>query len=323
MGRRKVPSAKIELVTPQMARKLLNGNTANRNLTLNKYKKLVRDIKNGDGVLTTDGIGVDVNGVIVNGQNRLKAIIESGVSMQLIVARNLDPKARDMVDTGTPRSFKQSLEMNNLCCKRDANGQIISRGNLSNIISSSASYMILHQTGKFKKISGVGSELSNSEVVEFVRSNEAELMETANFVISESKSVKYVQKAHLHTIYQMNKLYNKPKAQEFVKVVCGNSVSSNPKTCPAHILKNKLIEDKAKSKNRLKTKDLMGLYIDASNKYMKNLGVKSIRSKAMKDEPNYIKPVGRITNEAKEFFNTINYELHKPKAVGRPKVNKD
>lgn len=319
MGRQKVPSVKIEFVTPSVAKKIMNGNTANRIITVNKYKKLVRDLNNGNQVLTTDGVGVDVNGVVVNGQNRLKAIIETGVPMELIVARNLSPRARDMVDTGTPRSFKQSLEMNDLCCKRDNNGQIIRRDNLSNLISSSASYMILHQIGKFKKICGVGSELSNSEIVDFVRSNEPELVTTARFVMGESKGVKYVQNAHLHTVYQINKLYNDTKAKEFVKVVCGNAVSPNPSTCPAHILKNRLITDKAKTKNRLKTKDLMGLYIDASNKYMSDLGVKTIRSKAMKDEPNYIKPVGKITSQAKDFFNTIDYDLHRNKSDIKPK----
>lgn len=310
MPRVKKPNVQIVEMTPKLATSLLKKNTQNRNTNNVKIRKMVRDMKNGDFYLSSIAVGVDVNGVITDGGHRLKAVVKSGVTVPMILAKNLPPKARDVVDTGTPRSFANSLEMNDLCCTRDENGKISRVENFTKPIASASAYIILHQTNNFTKVDATGSELTNSEVVEFVRKNEFELMESMRFIKEQAKNVKYVQIPQLLFVYQMHKLFNEERAKEFVAIVCGKAMSDNPLTCPAVLLKDKLIEDKSKLRGRMTTKERIGNYVDASNKFMKEIEVKSLRSKAYKSDITNVKFVGELNDKATDFFNSVNHKLH-------------
>ncbi len=101
---------KIEHVTPEDASKLLKLNTHNRDLRISRVKLLVNAIKRGEWKLNGDCVVLSGNGsggVLLNGQHRLYAIVESGTSVDLALMYNAMPEAQETMDSGMPRSREE------------------------------------------------------------------------------------------------------------------------------------------------------------------------------------------------------------------------
>lgn len=92
------------LMTPQMARKLLQANRENRPQKGKFIDYLVKEIKEGRWLTTSDGIGVATTGRVLNGQHRLEAIARAGVPVTVIVTTGLDEQAFMVTDNGNKRS---------------------------------------------------------------------------------------------------------------------------------------------------------------------------------------------------------------------------
>lgn len=92
------------LVTPDMAENLLKYNVDNRKIRDTSIKNLSRSMKNGEWIYTHQGVAIDKNGILIDGQHRLKAVLKSGVSVPMILFENVDPRAFNVIDQGERRS---------------------------------------------------------------------------------------------------------------------------------------------------------------------------------------------------------------------------
>jgi hypothetical protein len=108
---RNKPVTTTVVVTPAMATAWLMKNTANRPLVMWRVNALKRAILAGEWRYTHQGIAFDKNGVLQDGQHRLKAVAESGRPVEMLVTRNCDPEAFKVIDTGARRSIADSLAM--------------------------------------------------------------------------------------------------------------------------------------------------------------------------------------------------------------------
>ena len=99
----------VILITPEMARAWLKTNTRNRTPNKDKLTKLKNDLIHGMFDLTAETISINPEGKLTNGQHRLMAISETGISAPVLVAFNAPDSPH--VDIGTKRSQKQSLYM--------------------------------------------------------------------------------------------------------------------------------------------------------------------------------------------------------------------
>lgn len=104
-----LPTADIEVITPELAERYLRSNTANRAIRATAVKEYVSEMESGDWLLGCDAIGFDVNGVLINGQHRLNAVVQSGISSKFIVARNLPAKSKDALDVGKRRQLHERI----------------------------------------------------------------------------------------------------------------------------------------------------------------------------------------------------------------------
>jgi hypothetical protein len=66
-------------------------------------------MRRGDWVVTHQGIAFDVNGVLVDGQHRLAAIIEAEVPVELTVFTDVNEGSFDVLDTGKRRNAADVL----------------------------------------------------------------------------------------------------------------------------------------------------------------------------------------------------------------------
>lgn len=104
-------SVQVVTVTPAMAIKWLERNHRNRTMNPANYEKLKRALIAGDWRLTTDAIGFNADGDLMNGQHRLRAIVDTGIPAQLLIARGLNSAAMDVIDTGRARKIDDVFKL--------------------------------------------------------------------------------------------------------------------------------------------------------------------------------------------------------------------
>lgn len=105
----KVTHTLVDL-TPDLAEKWLGHNVGNRNLRRQKVQQYARDMREGNWHTSGQAIQFDWNGRLVDGQHRLEAVIESGVTIEVLVVKGLDPRAREVIDTGAKRTASDALK---------------------------------------------------------------------------------------------------------------------------------------------------------------------------------------------------------------------
>ncbi|TAJ21820.1 MAG: hypothetical protein EPO65_00535 [Dehalococcoidia bacterium] len=106
------PAPSIIFVTPEMAERWLKQNTKNRPLTPSDVNRYARDMLSGAWEFTGEAIKFGNNGALLDGQHRLAAIIKSGVTLPLLVIRELDPAVQRVMDTGRRRTAADALSLN-------------------------------------------------------------------------------------------------------------------------------------------------------------------------------------------------------------------
>ena len=90
---------RIEEIDPNLAEMLLTGNIRNRDVSSVQVDTFAREMLEGRWLLSHQGIAVDNECRLVDGQHRLHAIIKSGTTQRMPVTYNVDPDAYRVVDT--------------------------------------------------------------------------------------------------------------------------------------------------------------------------------------------------------------------------------
>lgn len=105
------PSASIVHVTPEIAKRWLGRNAVNRKLKGGKMARYARDMAAGRWQLTGEAIKFSHDGRLLDGQNRLNAVIESGQTVAMFVVRGLDDESQAVMDSGAARKTADNLHM--------------------------------------------------------------------------------------------------------------------------------------------------------------------------------------------------------------------
>lgn len=99
-------------ITPQKAQELLDKNLANRVPTQRLIDRLARDMVDGNWQLTHQGIAINEMGQLLDGQNRMFAVVKSGATIKTRITTFYGYyKATDLVcDTGKIRTLSDITE---------------------------------------------------------------------------------------------------------------------------------------------------------------------------------------------------------------------
>lgn len=103
MGRHEMFSQTVE-ITPSIACAIMRRNTHNRPFSAARSAKYAKIILDGRWRVTTEGIALDKNGVLQDGQHRLEAIKSTGVPTKLLIWFGSDPENFEVIGTGAPRT---------------------------------------------------------------------------------------------------------------------------------------------------------------------------------------------------------------------------
>lgn len=107
------PSYEVVDVTPEIAEQWLGKNTHNRTIRLRDIEAYAADMRAGEWKFTAQPILFSYEGVLIDGQHRLLAIIEAKLEepVPVLVVRGLDPAAQEAVDTGISRKLPDVLKL--------------------------------------------------------------------------------------------------------------------------------------------------------------------------------------------------------------------
>ena len=97
-------------ITPKVAEEMLEKNTNNyRNISMSKVHMYARKMMMGFWQENGEAIQFDKNGKLLNGQHRLRAIIESNTTQRMLVVYDVDA---DVFDSGKVRSLHEYAKIN-------------------------------------------------------------------------------------------------------------------------------------------------------------------------------------------------------------------
>lgn len=116
---------KRELITPERAAKLLANNPNNRRVLKSRVADMAADMKAGRWRETHQGLALNCDGSLKDGQHRLAAVVASGCKQWFWVARGVDGHAMEVIDTHKSRSIADAMRIsghevdkNDVACAR-------------------------------------------------------------------------------------------------------------------------------------------------------------------------------------------------------------
>lgn len=103
----------------EMNRRIMAGKFRQRPIREMDIKRYAQDMKRGKWLLTHQGIAFDEKGNLIDGQNRLHAVVAAGVSVPMRVTSGISEglddsvglRAMDVIDVGAPRTLWQQLQI--------------------------------------------------------------------------------------------------------------------------------------------------------------------------------------------------------------------
>lgn len=103
--------SRVEMIGPERAKQLLAANTGNRRIRTSHWKKLAARMAAGEWRLTHQGVAVADDGELLDGQHRLIAIVDSGVTVPMMIAEGLSHDSFEWMDVGAFRSMSDRTGM--------------------------------------------------------------------------------------------------------------------------------------------------------------------------------------------------------------------
>lgn len=103
------PRADVITVTPALAKEWLDRNVHNRPIRKNKVVNYARDMRAGNWALNGEAVKFAVDGVLLDGQHRLHAVVAADVPVQMLVVSGLANDTQTTMDSGVKRTTGDAL----------------------------------------------------------------------------------------------------------------------------------------------------------------------------------------------------------------------
>lgn len=135
-----------------------------RHLSEKRVEKFAHAMNAGQWQLTHQAIAVDKDGVLIDGQHRLAAVVRSDTEQEFLVAYESQPETFDVIDTGSARTASDTLA-------------IAGYVNV-NQIAASARILLSYELAKGTKanIAATGRQFTNADVLALVESERGDIL---------------------------------------------------------------------------------------------------------------------------------------------------
>lgn len=242
---------KTETITPDIALKMLEGNTHNRPLKQAQIEKWALAMKRGEWELNGEAIMFNGHDVL-NGQHRLWGCIESDTPFRTLVIRGLSKHVQKTIDTGWVRTGAHHFHME---------GETY-----ATLLSHTVAKVMSHSQGYARIRTG----LSNIQLEDYLTAN-PDIREFVNhYGATRLRIMPHSIAAASHYIFSR---LDADGADDFMgKVIEGVGLQAET---PAHCLREKLIKDMT-SKRRIPVDVKYALVIKTWNLHRKGITCKRV-----------------------------------------------
>ena len=247
-------------ITPEIAREMLTHNTMNRNIDRRRVEKYARDIKSGRWNLNGSTIVIAEDGTLLDGQNRLLAVIDANIDVDFLVVRNVDKDCIDTLDTGMARTSRHVMQ--------------IARSEHSNTAARLTKLLWLHDFIDCNlSPETCRTSVSNSCLLNFYDQN-TELIEKAS-EIADRGGHHFVKSdmALAYCIIRRNTAYRYKLDDFFDAIKTGACLSEKH---PIMTLRTRLFDNKFKVR-KLSVQETLATYIRVWNAYVRDKELTTIR----------------------------------------------
>ena len=168
----------VRLITPQLAEVYLSKNKHNRHISKPMVAYFADQMKRGQWALTGQGISFDYNNNLIDGQHRLLAIIQSNISVKMLVIFEVDAETFSVYDTGKKRSPRDVFSIEGI-------------PNATNLTSSIGRYMaFIKEFENPNTIHYQEAKITNDDMLMVYRSDMEFWDETLRFAIKLYKNLR-------------------------------------------------------------------------------------------------------------------------------------
>ena len=245
--------AELVLITPELASELLSKNTCNRKIAKQRLNLYESELRLGRWRSNGESIKVTRSGTLADGQHRLTAIVNTGISVEMVLVTGLDEDVMSTIDTGRPRSASDVLYINGATC--------------SNQISSTITKVLSHKkNGKIiEGSSKIKSKITNSEILDYYNTN-PDYFQTVNKYASSiyAKIYQTITTSDIAAVYIiLSQKYNSELIEDFFTSVVEKEVVGG-------VLLDRLLRDKT-SKRRMLQHEKFALVIKSFTIFRKGI----------------------------------------------------
>ena len=98
-------------IGPDLAKSLLATTKVNRKIKSAVVKQYADAMRRGVWSLTSQGIVIDSEGTLIDGQHRLTAIVLTGITVPMLITSGVPKESQQVLDGGSKRSVSDNLSM--------------------------------------------------------------------------------------------------------------------------------------------------------------------------------------------------------------------
>lgn len=182
-------------VTPAFANQLLGSLHENqRSARDSRVEQYAQDMRAGDWREDSeDSIMIDWDGHLIDGQNRLMAVVESGRSIWFWVVYDCDPEIMSVKDTGAARTISDALRIKGL-------GADMSAAQLK-VVAGIARRELYWSSGRYMKSASKGlAAATHSEIAKLIL-NQKDILFAAKLGMDQGRLQKGLAQANLYGFF--------------------------------------------------------------------------------------------------------------------------
>lgn len=261
-------TTKVETISPNTAITYLKNAGKNRKLSEKKVQDYAKQMTDGEWVLNGEPIIFGKSGNLIDGQHRLRAVIYSNATVQMLVVRGVNDEYFDSIDSGKSRTLFDVFSSNNI-----ANASIVSAAvKKYSVICSNPKSCFFRDYSKLTPCRKVLLETynHNAEVFDYA----------ATFGANMYAKKRLASPANIGAIYaylMLVKEHEQDKIEEFFWFLFSNKEAATTPAYSAAIEARNRIISSALSGKKFEPKTLQNMFAIAWNSFIEGKEVKKLR----------------------------------------------
>lgn len=258
------PVAELVNVTPALANRWLAGNTVNRSIREAAVNQYATDMIAGRWTVTNDAICFSPDGLLLNGQHRLNAVIAADETVAMLVMRNMPVESMGHMDAGIKRTSADYFGFH---------GETHSAA-----LASALKLALLYSDGRLYKDRKVQA-ISNGEMKDFLVDN-PEIRDSVSFIYSHTRTIDLTPTVKIVAHWLFANASSREQADMFFELLA--SRVGLPKGSPILALDSRLREMR-RQRTRLTHRDELALVVKAWNYWRTGRDVRALAAKSKGD----------------------------------------